>query len=98
MLIKGTDAWEMVCCLDVNQVIKLLTDGESVQTTMPGEQLQHVQEAPFEAAKQVGAQGILNHAEVSGNAVLAPNPQTLDLHLFLALHDPEPYLGTEAGQ
>lgn len=93
MLIKGRHEGRcFVVPLDVNQVIKLLTDGENVQTAMPGEQLQRVQEAPFGAAKRVGAQGILNRAQVSGNVVLSQCSQTLDLRLFHALHDPEPAL------
>ena len=77
--------------LHLNQLIKLLTDAESVQTTMPGEQLQHAQEAPFGVAKQVGAQGIPNRVQISGNKDPYQHSQTLELHLSHGLRDPHPY-------
>jgi hypothetical protein len=79
--------WGIYILLHANRLIKLLTDAESVQTTMPSEQLQHVQEAPFGVAKQVGAQGIPNRAQLSGNKGPCQHFQTLELHLSHGLHD-----------
>lgn len=65
---------------------------------MHEEQLQHVQEAPFGVAKQVGAPGILKCVQIFGNKVPFQCCQTLELHLSHGSHDPDLFWRTEAGQ